>query len=253
MRSFPLFSIVLLLSAGLVGCQPNRPGERKPSLASHFLRITDREDRGIKEVLNLYGGEAEYGFAKKTGGDGKEMNLFWITIQKSESIEQSVVDPRLILSNIAFVFFRNLGEEGANYTHIQATIKRAAGEVETAFSVPLLTRALQRYRVVEELVASLRKMDYDRLASRLQLDANFYGKDGTIKMTNFIRDVKTVDTASGRILEVVPYGFRQVTKPNGVFIYFLSVLVCEKRKHPLAVVVKIDEADSKVYFMDYSF
>jgi hypothetical protein len=67
----------ILTALFFTSCGTKHPGEKKTTLASHLLGISDNEDKGIKEIIGLYGGECEYGFSKSTGNNTENLALPW--------------------------------------------------------------------------------------------------------------------------------------------------------------------------------
>ena len=65
------FSVILILAS----CMHKHDGERKTGLLSNLLNITDNEDKGVKEVLNYYGGLCEYSIGTTYSSNNWSKNI----------------------------------------------------------------------------------------------------------------------------------------------------------------------------------
>lgn len=229
------------------------PGEQKPTLASHFLSITDNEDKGIKEIIGFYGGECEYGFSKSVGINSENKNAFWLEVRKSEPIDNSTVKPELIGSNIAYLFYRNLKDEKNRYAEIQVKVKRTNGETfDFSYPISTLEVATTRREVVEKIYFFIKNRDFKSLNDHIQIDPEIT----ETSREEIVSNVKQAEVDFGPIKELVPYGFDFITLKNGrQVLYFAGILFREneKNKSPFTVVLDPKSTDDKIYFLNYDF
>ncbi|GAA4334191.1 hypothetical protein [Flaviaesturariibacter amylovorans] len=250
--------LVGCLACILASCNSGRPGEKKKGLASYLYSISDNEDKGIKEIISVYGGECEYGFAKSSSGAPAERNTFWIEVRKSAAIESSRAGADLISSNIAFLFYRNLKEERDKYTGIKVKIVGTGDKVlEAVYPVPDLKLALARFGVVNEVVALLDKQDYKAFGERVDLDTSFFNVPAGEGKATFLEKVTGQERQLGAVKELLPYGFRLFESPGpggGSVLYFAALVFRENgKKHPLSTVVSTDPSDNRIHFFNYNF
>jgi len=249
MRLFLSFYVLSILF--FASCSSKHPGEKKTTLASHFLSITDNEDKGIKEIIALYGGECEYGFSKATGNNTESKNAFWLEVRKSETIDESEVKPELIGSNIAYLFYRNLKEEKNKYTEIQVKVKRTNKEnSEFSYPVSVLDVVARRHPVLDQIFSYIKNKDFKTLSDHIELTPAV----GAKTQEEMINNIKGLEEALGDIKELIPYGFRFITSQDGnEVLYLAGIVVRENENHPFSVVLDPESKDDKVYFINYVF
>src|SRR5215211_4880183 len=123
-------TLLLFVYSLLTCCQSNHKGEKKTGVLSHLVKITDNEDKGIKEILAFYGGQCEYGLGRKISlGDESQTN-FWLKVSKSSEIDNFSTVAEMPASNIAYLFYRNLKNEKNNYNEIQVELILGDGKNE---------------------------------------------------------------------------------------------------------------------------
>ncbi|MEI6949997.1 hypothetical protein V9K67_22620 [Paraflavisolibacter sp. H34] len=235
-------------------CGSQHPGETKPTLASNFLNITDNEDKGIKEITGLYGGECEYGFSKSAGINKETKNAFWLEVRKSRTIDNSKVHPELIGSNIAYLFYRNLKDgEKDKYTEIQVKAKRTNGETfDFTFPVSELELVTRRRAVVEQIYSYVKNRDFKNLGDHIETVP-------AITQTSpeeMVSNIKQAEISFGATKELVPYGFRFIKSNDGQeLLYFAGIMLREKEnvKNPFIVLLDPKANDDKIYALNYDF
>jgi len=147
-KTIPLAICLLAL-----GCSQTREGEVKPNLLSHFVSISDNEDRGVNAVLDFYGGYCEYSVGKKVSTESEDnYNYFTLTMSKSGFIDQNVEDIENISSNICYLFFNELGEEEENYDFIGTIIQASNGEKRT------FQHSKENLKIVQQKIQSVKKV-----------------------------------------------------------------------------------------------
>jgi hypothetical protein len=250
MRQILCYFVLILI---FTSCASKHPGEKKTTLASHFLSITDKEDKGIKEIIGMYGGECEYGFSKSSGINTETKNAFWLEVRKSEPIDNSKVRPELIGSNIAYLFYRNLEDEKKKYAEIKVKVKRTNGETFD-FSYPTATLELvtARRAVVEKIYSYMKNRDFKSLSDHLQIDPDIVQNS----KEEIVRNIEQAEIDFGAIKELVPYGFRFIQLNDGrELLYFAGILLREKEddKNPFVVLLDPKANDDKIYSLNYDF
>jgi hypothetical protein len=241
----------ILTALFFTSCGTKHPGEKKTTLASHLLGISDNEDKGIKEIIGLYGGECEYGFSKSTGNNTEPKNAFWLEVRKSETIDESEVKPELIGSNIAYLFYRNLNEEKNKYAEIQVKVKRTNKE-NSEFSYPasVLEVVARRHPVLDQIFSYIKNKDFKTLGDHIALNPAV----GAKTQEEMINNIKGLEERLGAIKELIPYGFRFIKSEDGnEVLYLAGIVVRENENHPFSVVLDSKSNDDKVYLINYVF
>ena len=104
-------------------------GEAQTTFASKIVSVTDNEYKGVAEVLDFYGGicNRHIGFTSK---DGEKQTYFELEMMQNELLEKYSQIIEMPLSNIAYLFYKNLKEEKEKYSFIRVTINFKDGEIE---------------------------------------------------------------------------------------------------------------------------
>ena len=87
----------------LFSCGKKHKGEKSTSLLSNFLSTTDNEDKGIKEIVNFYGGYCEYSIGTTISTDSGTKKYFELKLTKSEVADKFANIPEFTASNIAYL------------------------------------------------------------------------------------------------------------------------------------------------------
>ncbi|RYZ83742.1 MAG: hypothetical protein EOP04_19375 [Proteobacteria bacterium] len=250
MKKF-IWAIVCIVVAS---CGSDHPGEKKTSLASHFLSISDSEDKGIKDVISSFGGECEYGFSKSVSVNEEQQNTFWLSVRKSQSIDDLPIDAEVFASGIALTFYRNLKEEKSKYSHVKVKVVKSGSSSEKSFSVKLLDSVLSRFNVVKSAINFIDKEDYKSFSNSVYLDERFIEDLDAQKKATFLDTVKAIRNSTGPLKEIISIGFNEISLPDGSeFLYYSIFVLFEKRNYPISLVVNRDTTDQRVHFFNYNF
>lgn len=121
-------SILIASSLTITSCGNRHEGEQKPTLLSNALSITDNEDKGVKEILDFYGGYCKYAIGASASTETGKKKYFELELSKSDAIEERAKVAQMPASNIAYLFYKNLNqEERANYDEIHTVLIFADG------------------------------------------------------------------------------------------------------------------------------
>lgn len=238
-HGLPILSLSLLV---LSACGNRREGEQKPTLLSHAMSITDNEDKGVKEILDFYGGECKYSVGSSDLGEGRK-KYFVLEMSKSKAIEKYTNAVEMPASNIAYLFFHNLKEEKNNYDEIQ-TIIHFDDNSKMDFKFPKKDLELvdAKMSTVQKFVTLLKNKDFEQIKLMLVVDTSFlrYNKN------EVVANLAKVEPQLGTIQKFLPYGFRLRKLDNGKeFLHISGVLLRDKQSNEFSVdldpVAKRDE------------
>ncbi len=248
MRNFGLF---VLIVAGLTlnSCGNKQSGEEKPGLLSNLINITKNEDKGIKEILEFYGGYCKYAIGASASTDDGKKKYFEIEMSKSEIIEKYSKIAEMPASNIAYLFYRNLKEERSNYDEIHTVIVfNDESKTEFEFAKEDLALVDRKMSIVNKTVALLKAKDFEGIKAFLNPDTTIvdYDKD------ELIANLTKIDPQFGQIKEFVPYGFRFNQLKDGRQILHVSgVLSREKQNHEFSVDIDPNSNKDEIILMQY--
>ncbi len=223
----------LLCSVLVIGsCAERREGEEKNSLVSNFISITDNEDKGVKEILKGYGGYCKYAVGFSLSTDGGKQKYFELELSKSDLAESYSKKVEMTASNIAYLFYRNLQNEKANYDEIHSVVVFKDGvREEFIYSREKLELVMNKMDVVNRVVQLMKEKDFNGVNQILKYDETF----GRYDKSRLIDNLAKMDPDLGVIEKFSPYGF-SFYKLNGKELLHISgVLVRDKKNNQFSV------------------
>lgn len=232
-------------------CKNRQIGEKKTGLVSHFISITENENKGIKNVLAFYGGQCEYGIQKIYSTDiGKQTN-FWLKLSKSGYVDSSAKFAELPASNIAYIFFKNLEIEKKTYTQIQSElIFSDESSMKFSYTISDLEIVKSKIKIVDKIVSLIKNKEFENIKNYLNVDTSVfaYNKDLLI---NSIQKAES-ESEFGNAMEFVPYGFKFSRLNNGKeILHITGVIKREKQDHYFSVNLDPNSLQDEIYSLDY--
>lgn len=125
--------------------------------------ISENEEKAVDSVLKIYGGHcnSSKSFTKSTSGNSSHFTLEMSDSKVLEGLKQI---SELPASNIAYIFYTNLGGEKSKYTDIKVKIK-FSGEQTSEFSYPVadIIKADRHKPVLMSVSDKIKAKDYNGL------------------------------------------------------------------------------------------
>ena len=88
----------------------------------NIVSITPNEDKGIKEILNFYGGYCKYSIGSSASTKDGAKKYFEIELSKSDVLEKYADMPDVSASNAAYILYKDLKNERKNYDEIRCIV-----------------------------------------------------------------------------------------------------------------------------------
>lgn len=209
--------------------------------------VTELEKQAVQSVLDVYGGICYRSKGFVTEND-QSITYFHLTMAESAVLERDIDKTEMPASNIAYLFYTNLGEEKANYDAISVTV-RFKNRIEKNFkySVKTLELVSKRMRVANKVVELLTNKDYEKLKTLLNNEQEGFDKDQLI--ANLIK----FDPQFGAIKEFMPFGFKVHDMSNGMDILHISgALIREIQNSEFSIEVDLNSEKEEIFLLDYS-
>lgn len=244
MTKFGLYTFIIL-GLALSSCN-NRDG--KPSL---FSNISDNENKGIKEILNFYGGNCKYSvvYAASTN-EGKE-KYFEVEMSKSDVVEKFSEELEMPASNIAYLFYHNLKQEKNNYDKIRVVIILQNGKKWT-FNYPKEDLAIvdRKMSVVEKVVDVIKRKNFEELKPFLNPDTAYVHYSEDTLIANLVK----FDPQFGTIKEFLPYGFRRSQRERDLreVLHISGVLLRDKQNNEFSVDIDPKSTKDEILVLQYT-
>jgi hypothetical protein len=243
-----LLTIIIVIFI-LTSCAEKREGEQKTELISYLVSITDNEDKGVKEILNFYGGYCKYSIGASASTEDGSKKFFELELSKSEVIEKQAKAAQMPASNIAYLFYKNLKGEKSNYEEIRTVLIFEDGEKMTfKFPTKQLELVESRMNVVNKVVGLIKDKKFEELKPLLNDNKLVsYNKEELIK------NLLLIDPQFGNVTEGFrSFGFRINKEKDGMEILHISgAIIRDKQSNEFSVDLDLNGKDDTVYLLQY--
>lgn len=234
----------------LISCVQKRDNEKKPTLISNFVSISDNEDKGIKEVLGYYGGECEYSIGTSVSTKAGKKKYFELEVRKSDIIDNFTNIAELPASNIAYSFYQNLEDEKTKYDEIHTVLVFRNGDKNTfKYSTIQLELVVQQMKLVDKIIDILRSKDYESLMLYIN-NTDVYEFD----KNKLIAGLEKYDSKFGDIKEFKPFGFKITNLNNDKnLLHITGVLIRGIQNTEFSIDLDLNSDNEEIYNIQYKY
>ena len=166
--------------------------------------ISENEKKGVKEVVNLYGGKVIVSKLDSTTPAGNK-NIVQLQLSQSKFADNytDMAMPELPASGVAYAFYKKLGNEKQKYTHVKTQLVLKNGEKEDyEFPVNELELVNSKIAIAQKIADLIKQKNYKALKPMLDSSYGGYNKD------LLIENLEETDSRLGKANELVIVGFR---------------------------------------------
>ncbi|MCR8561794.1 hypothetical protein KXD93_29325 [Mucilaginibacter sp. BJC16-A38] len=242
-----ILSLLILFVLLLFSCGNKHPGEQKTSLLSNLVTISDNEDRGVKDILNFYGGVCEYSIGASLSTDEGKNKYFEVKLSKSESLDKFSRVPEVAASNIAYLFFKSLKGEKRNYDEIHSVLLfRSGSKFEASYSIDKLELIAHKLTILDKVVDLIKNKKFEVLKSLLS-----DGSYTPAAKSDLMRNIQKIELSLGNIKGFRPYGFKFETLNGYNVLNILGIVLRDKENTEISLKVDLKPSEDKVHFLDY--
>ncbi len=236
-----------LLSLLIFGCAEKKEGEIKNTLFSQFVEITDNEDKGIKEILSIYGGYCEYSIGQSFSTEDGRSKYFKLIVSESDIVDQYKANPKLVASNIAYLFYKNLESESKNYQAIHVILKFGDESTEELeFQSEELQIVHSKMPIVRNSVELIKKKEFNKLAS--QLNSEVY----PINQESFANRLQEVDPQFGKVQDFVTFGYQfYKTETDLELLRISGIIIRDIQNSEFSVDLSPELSNENLYLLQY--
>jgi len=237
----------LIICAFLItSCGNKREGEEKTGILSHLVNISDNENNGIQEILDFYGGRAEYSIGASASTSDGTKKYFEIEMSQSDAIDKRLDKAYLPSSNIAYRFYKNLKEEKKNYDEIKVVlISKDNKTQEFDFPITLLEKAEKRIKVIEKTVSLLKEKQFEELKAMLNNELVAFDKE------ELIPRLKEVEPQLGNILEFRLFGFKITEIKDKELMHISGAIIRDKQNNEFSIDIDFNSDKYELYQIQY--
>ena len=244
-------SFIFFCSMFLFSCAERRGGEIKTGLFSNFLQITDNEDKGVKEVLDFYGGYCKYSIGTSASSKDGTAKYFELELSKSDLVEQQGLEyAKLTASNTAYLFYKNLKDESSNYNEIHVVLKFEDGqEHKFEYTTSQLALVEKRLPLAYKVVETIKLQDFNALLPLLN-DSSLYEYDKNA----LISRLAEVGSQFGNITDGLTHiGFVVYKAKDGRdILYIAGIVTRDIQSHEFSLELDLNSDVEEVFMIDYS-
>jgi hypothetical protein len=164
--------------------------------------ISENEKKGVKEVMNLYGGKVKVSKEDSASPTGNK-NIVELQLSQSKFADNYADNPELPASGIAYAFYKKLGNEKQKYTHVKTQLVLNNGtREEYEFSVNQLDLVNSKMKIAERITDLIKQKNYKAIIPMLDSSYGEYNRD------ELIQNLEETDSRLGKANELVIVGFR---------------------------------------------
>ena len=245
-----ILPIILATSLAISSCGNSHEGEQKPTLLSNAISITDNEDKGVKDILDFYGGSCKYSIGASASTETGSKKYFQLELSQSDGIDSSEELPALPSSNIAYLFYMNLNnDERSNYKEIRTVLNFSDGKVLTSeFETKQLELVDEKMKVVEKVVQLIKEKDFAAISSIINDSVLFiYDKN------ELIEGIETAESQLGNVTKGFrPFGFEIRHAKDGTDVLHISgAIIRDKQSNQFSVDMDLNGTGDNIYMLQY--
>ena len=209
--------------------------------------ITDNEDKGVKDVLEFFGGYCEYSIGASFSTSEGSAKYFELKESKSEVLEKFSNTPDAMASNMAYLFYKDLNGESKNYNEIHSVlIFNKKNKYEAIYTTEQLALITEKMKVLNKVLDLIKAKDFIGLKPILSDDS--YTQDAKNQL---ITNLQKIDSTFGNVKGFMPFGFRYETLNGFNLLDIFGVITRDKQDNEFTLKVNLKVSDDKVHFLDY--
>ncbi|BAU56057.1 hypothetical protein [Mucilaginibacter gotjawali] len=233
----------------LFSCDKKHPGEQSTSLLSNILSITDNEDKGIKEIVNFYGGSCEYSIGTTISTDSGTAKFFELKLSKSDVADKYANIPEFTASNLAYTFYKNLKNENRNYKEIHSVlILNGKEKYESKYTLDQLEQIATKMQVFNKAIELIKTKNYDGLKAILSNESYTNAAKDTL-----IANLKKIDLTFGNVKGFILFGARFETHDGFNVLNIIGAMLRDKKNNQVSITIDLKPTEDKIHFLDYNF
>jgi hypothetical protein len=210
-----------------------------------------KNSKGIKDIVDFYGGRCEYGIKKTVSLGSKNTSTFWLKLSQSSTLDSLIDIAELPTSNIAYLFYNSLGKEQSKYDKIEATIIFSNDKSLTyTYSTEVLEIVKKKFPIAEQIVALIKEKKFEEVTNYIVIDSVNFTYDKKLLLSSFNK----FETEFGTIKEVKPAGFKFYTTKNGKNLLHLAGLVIRNKENTqFSITIDPKSAKEEIFYLNYKY
>lgn len=216
----------------------------------NYTKSSKLESEGVQKVVDFFGGTCTSSKGIRLE-KGIPQEYFELKMSNSKLLNTYSNMPELVASNIAYIFYSNLGEEEKKYDYIEVVILFSDKNIyKYECSMDNIQKAYQLIPIWGEVTEKMKQQDCDSLLN--YFDTNVVDVD-----VKFLKTYcNSYDSAYGKISKIEFQGF--MLFDDGIeeyagktMIHLAGITLREKKRIPISLY--IDTKSKKILRMDTEY
>ena len=218
------------------------------------LSITPNEDKGIKEVLNFYGGECKYSKGASVSTEKGKQRYFELEMSKITTIEEFMEVAELPASNIAYLFYKNLRAEREHYDEIHVVIDNGKGKsFEMKYPKPGLDIVEKKVSLMNTIARHIQDKNFDAIKQSIS-ENPMIALTPIKSKNNLVDSIIKGESLFGTIKSFEPFGFQfRKTREGRNILHLSGLFVRAGQNTQFSVDLDANPKNDDVLYIDYRF
>ena len=209
--------------------------------------ITLNEDKGVKEVLKIVGGQCEYSYGKSVSNN-ESFNFFQLELSHSNYIDSNFQNIDLILSKIGYVFYNEIKNDSTSYNSIKVIgISKVNQRKEYIFDFNYLRTASIKLELINNIVSMINDKRYTDIFKLMDSTSGV-----EFNKLEFENSFLEIESKSTKINSYELIGFKVIKLRTKSILHFSGILNRESGSHYLSIDVDIDDMKDKIIYLNYA-
>ena len=208
--------------------------------------VSKNETKAVDKVLEFYGGICNRSKGFNTSDKSNE-TYFELELSQSKLIETYSTMLQMPASNIAYLFYTNLGTDKNKYTQIRVNIMLDNKEVHKySYSTKALNEINSLMPNLERINSNIKNYKYNLVLNEFEQEVK-----NNIDTTELDDYCNRADSAFGLIKSVQFQGYSLIKNEDKEYVQLYSIQIREKENIPFCLL--LDRKTKKMINFKYSF
>lgn len=244
-----IIMIVCFTNTVLLFSNCNTKENKKDPKVNNEVTYFKNQDSVAIKIVNLFGGDCEYGVDKEVYENGIEEYAAWFKLTNSPILNKNTPESEILASNIAIIAVTDLKNNPANFSKVICYLPTDSNRKFT-FEISLTELAKSKLKVIDTVSTLLEQKKYDYLLSLLSNSGNLPNIDKN-KIINKIK-VNEAKLGPGNGTIFFGYSFKPIEKDRLALKLYFKI---KREKGPSEICITINpySDNTEIYSIDYNF
>lgn len=222
---------------------------KKESKVNNEVTYFKNQDSVAAKIVNLFGGDCEYGVDKEVYENGIEEYAAWFKFENSPILNKNTFESEILASNIAIIAVSDLKNKPANFSKVICYLPTDSNR-KFIFEISLTELAKTKLKAIDTVSALLEQKKYDHLLS-------LFSNADTLTNTNKKQILNTIKVTEAKLgpgngTVFFGYSFKPIEKDRlALNLYFK--IKREKGLSEICITLNPYSENTEIYSINYNF